>query len=79
MDLSQQRTRSTLRFIMSLSVFKDDEDWFKQHITANGLSSSRPVIRGPSNLTEDEKNQRVEFRIVTNAADRIERTIVSEK
>lgn len=78
MDLSQQRTRSTLRFIMGLPVFKDDEDWFKRHITANGLSSSRPVIKSPSNLTEDEKNQRVEFRIVTNAADRIERTIVSE-
>jgi outer membrane protein OmpA-like peptidoglycan-associated protein len=78
MDLSQQRTRSTLRFVMSLPAFKDDEEWFKRHITANGLSSSRPVFRNPSSLTEDEKNQRVEFRIVTNAADRIEKSISAE-
>ena len=75
MDLSQQRTRSTLKFIMGLPVFQSDEQWLKEHITANGLSSSRPIIKNPKSTQEDEINQRVEFRIVTNAADRYEQMI----
>ena len=75
MDLSQQRTRSTLKFIMGLPVFQSDEEWLKEHITANGLSSSRPIIKNPKSTQEDEINQRVEFRIVTNAADRYEQMI----
>jgi outer membrane protein OmpA-like peptidoglycan-associated protein len=78
MELSQRRTRSTLQFIMSLPVFRADEEWFKGLITANGLSSSRPIIRSVGGTAEDERNQRVEFRIVTNAADRIERTIATQ-
>ena len=75
MDLSQQRTRSTLKFIMGLPVFQSDEEWLKEHITANGLSSSRPIIKNPKSTQEDEINQRVDFRIVTNAADRYEQMI----
>jgi len=75
MDLSQQRTRSTLKFIMNLPVFQSDEKWLKEHITANGLSSSRPIIKNPKSTRDDEVNQRVEFRIVTNAADRFEQMI----
>jgi len=75
MDLSQQRTRSTLKFIMGLPVFQSEEEWLKEHITANGLSSSRPIIKNPKSTQDDEVNQRVEFRIVTNAADRFEQMI----
>ena len=75
MGLSQERTRSTLKFIMLLPDFKDDEEWFRQHITANGLSSSQPRIKNPSSTKEDELNQRVVFRIVTNASDRIDQLI----
>lgn len=77
MELSQQRTRSTLKFIMSLPVFQADEEWFREHITANGLSYSRPILKSPKTSQEDEINQRVEFRIVTNAADRFEQMIQS--
>ena len=75
MDLSQQRTRSTLKFIMGLPVFQSEEEWLKEHITANGLSSSRPIIKNPKKTQDDEINQRVEFRIVTNASDRFEQMI----
>lgn len=75
MDLSQQRTRSTLKFIMGLPAFQTEEAWLKEHITANGLSSSRPIIKNPKSSQDDEMNQRVEFRIVTNAADRFEQMI----
>lgn len=78
MGLSQERTRSTLKFIMSLPIFKDDEDWFRRHITANGLSSSQPIIKSPRSFKEDELNQRVEFRIVTNAAERIDQLITAK-
>jgi outer membrane protein OmpA-like peptidoglycan-associated protein len=77
MELSQQRTRSTLKFIMSLPTFQADEEWFREHITANGLSYSRPVVKDPKSSQDDEINQRVEFRIVTNAADRFEQMIQS--
>ena len=60
---------------MGLTVFQSDEEWLKEHITANGLSSSRPIIKNPKSTQEDEINQRVEFRIVTNAADRYEQMI----
>jgi len=39
------------------------------------LSSSRPIIKNPKSSQDDETNQRVEFRIVTNAADRFEQMI----
>ena len=75
MDLSQQRTRSTLKFIMGLPAFQTEETWLNEHITENGLSSSRPIIKNPKSSQDDEINQRVEFRIVTNAADRFEQMI----
>lgn len=78
MGLSQERTRSTLKYIMSLPVLRDDEEWFRKHITANGLSSSRPIIANPKSPREDEINQRVEFRIVTNAADRLDQLITAK-
>jgi outer membrane protein OmpA-like peptidoglycan-associated protein len=75
MGLSQERTRSTLKFIMLMPELRSDEEWFRQHITANGLSSSQPIIKNPTSVKEDELNQRVEFRIVTNASDRIDQLI----
>ncbi|OZA98139.1 MAG: hypothetical protein B7X52_01040 [Thiotrichales bacterium 34-46-19] len=57
---------------MSLSAFKNDGAWFKKHISAIGLSSSRPVIPNPKNEKEDELNQRVEFKIVTNASEQLD-------
>lgn len=75
MELSQQRTTSTLKHIMGLQVFREDEEWFKKHITANGLSSSRPRIENPKSALEDEANQRVEFKVMTNAAERLERDL----
>ena len=60
---------------MLLPDFRDDEEWFRQHITANGLSSSHPRIKNPTSPKEDELNQRVVFKIVTNASDRIDQLI----
>lgn len=68
MELSQKRTRSALEYLLSLQSVKDYDKWLIQHMTANGLSSSHPIS---SNATETE-NQRVEFRIVTNASEKMD-------
>ena len=68
MELSQARTRSTLEYLMSLSKVQGNEKWLIQHVTANGLSSSHPL----SHESSQAANQRVEFRIVTNASEKMD-------
>ena len=70
MDLSQARTRSTLGFVMGLTDVKQDKDWLKQYLTANGLSSAK-VIRDAQGNEDTERSRRVEFRVRTDADSRI--------
>ena len=67
MALSQERTRAVLELSMNLPpVAAVWESWLKARLTANGLSSSRLVLK--PNGTEDEtRSRRVEFRVVTDA------------
>ncbi|MDA9114868.1 OmpA family protein, partial [Burkholderiaceae bacterium] len=67
----QARTRSTLEYLFTLPSVQKESKWLIEHLTANGLSSSRPVNNEIDiNATA---NQRVEFRIVTNAEERMEK------
>ena len=70
MELSQSRTRSTLRFILGLPEVQNDSTWLRKNVTANGLSSSRPILNkdGTENM---QRSRRVEFRIRTDADSRI--------
>ncbi|WP_312972771.1 OmpA family protein [Atlantibacter sp.] len=68
MELSQARTRSALEYLMSLPNVQNNEEWLIQHMTANGLSSSHPL----SSKATMAANQRVEFRIVTNASEKMD-------
>lgn len=79
MRLSQDRTRSALEFLLSLSEVDPNRDWLIKHLTANGLSSSRPVANEASGPKASLANQRVEFRIVTNAEDRMEQIAIGMK
>ena len=72
MELSQARTRSALEFVLSLPKVGGDQDWLIAHVTANGLSSSRPLNPELKSVKSQKANQRVEFRIVTNASDRMD-------
>ena len=74
MELSQDRTRAVLIYIMKLPAVK--RHWatsLEKRITANGLSSSIPPVRHTlegRELTPKEvrrKSKRVEFRLRTNA------------
>lgn len=72
MELSQARTRSTLEYLMSLSSVQPHEKWLVQHVTANGLSSSHPLTHDDASVVAQQANQRVEFRIVTNASEQMD-------
>ena len=78
MKLSQDRTRSTLQYVLALPAVRGDLPWLRGHITANGLSSSKTIKRADN--TEDyERSQRVEFRVRTDAESRIARIIEADK
>lgn len=66
MELSQARTRSALQFVLGLEEVKRDGSWVKQHVTANGLSSSKPILNSDGSENK-KKSQRVEFRIITDS------------
>ncbi len=70
MELSQNRTRKVLEYL--LSNIEDEElfDWTQRHVTANGLSSSKPILT-PEGDEDKIHSRRVEFRIKTNAEKQI--------
>lgn len=70
MNLSQARTRSAVAFLLALDTVQSEKAWLIRHLTANGLSSSKPVLRADG--AEDEvRSRRVEFRVRTDADSRI--------
>lgn len=70
MGLSQERTRSTLAYVLNLDTVAGQKNWLKEHMTANGLSSSKPVLDAGGN-EDTERSRRVEFRVRTDAESRI--------
>ena len=69
MELSQNRTRATLEYCLMLPNIATERLWIKQILTANGLSSSKPIL---VNGVEDSiHSRRVEFRIKTNSENQI--------
>ncbi len=69
MELSQDRTRETLEYCFMLPSISDERFWIKQILTANGLSSSKPIL---VNNEEDKiHSRRVEFKVKTNLETRI--------
>jgi len=73
MRLSQDRTRTVLRYVLRTLGREPVSDWTKNLITANGLSSSDLIY---TNGEEDrEASRRVEFRVRTNAESQLERIL----
>ncbi len=70
MELSQARTRTTLSYVLELPAVAADRSWLIRYLTANGLSSSRPIL--DADQKEDpQRSRRVEFRVRTDAEVRI--------
>ena len=78
MELSQARTRSTLTYALSLPQVNDQRDWLRRNLTANGLSSSHPVIDA-TGAEDAARSRRVEFRVRTDAETRIEKILEVSK
>lgn len=74
MDLSQARTRSTLRYVMELPDSVPNQAWLRQYVTANGLSSAKIITR-EDGREDSDRSQRVEFRVRTDAEVRIARIL----
>jgi len=72
MELSQNRTRSVLTFVLESTLDNDtDKQWVKENLTANGLSFSKPIADNNTDVGR-YRNRRVEFRIRTNAEKQID-------
>lgn len=76
MALSQERTRTTLGFLFELDAVLHEKDWLREHMTANGLSSSQLIMLDDGE-EDAERSRRVEFVVVTDAETRLS-TILQE-
>ncbi len=72
MELSQDRTRSVLQYVLQIDTISNNRDWIQQYLTANGLSSSK-LIANPDGTQNPEESRRVEFRVRTNAEKQLEK------
>ena len=72
MELSQNRTRSVLSYVLNYTNYSFSErQWIQSNLTANGLSYSKPISDNSTELGQS-LNRRVEFRIRTNAEKQID-------
>lgn len=69
MALSQNRTRATLEYCLMLPQITSDRSWIKQILTANGLSSSKPIL--VNGVEDTVHSRRVEFKVKTNSETQI--------
>ena len=53
----------------------NSKEWAKTKLTANGLSSSKPILK--NGIEDKEKSRRVEFRVRTNAESRMVKILTS--
>ena len=78
MELSQQRTRTTLEYVLSKTRIFGFKRWIQSLLTANGLSSSK--VRLNADKGENiAASQRVEFRVRTNADARIAQILTTSQ
>ncbi|MBN2000929.1 OmpA family protein [candidate division KSB1 bacterium] len=70
MSLSQNRTRSVLKYCMTLITQPETQKWARKYITANGLSSSHLIFMDEG-VEDKKKSRRVEFRTKTNAEKKV--------
>ena len=59
MELSQDRTRSVLQYVLQIPAISGNRGWLEQCLTANGLSSSKLIANpdGTQNREEIEKSR----------------------
>ena len=73
MELSQDRTRNVLEYVMNMESLSEYEDWLIDNITANGMSYSHRIYK--DNVEDKEASRRVEFRVIANSEETIDEII----
>ena len=69
MLLSQDRARNVLAYIYGETSSTTDRRWLEKHLRANGMSFSRLIIK--DGQEDVSSSQRVEFRVMTKAEEKI--------
>ena len=77
MELSQDRTRNVLEYVMNMKELNKYEDWLIDNITANGMSYSHRIFN--DNVEDKDASRRVEFRVITNSEETINNIIDNYK
>ena len=77
MNLSHERARNVLEFVLFLPEIKSQRKWVEKHVMAAGFSSSRLILL-PSGEEDKYRSRRVEFRVRTNSEKRIMRIVREE-
>ena len=65
MELSQDRTRNVLEYVMNMPSLSKYEEWLIDNITANGMSYSHRIYN--NGVEDKDASRRVEFRVITNS------------
>jgi outer membrane protein OmpA-like peptidoglycan-associated protein len=78
MKLSQDRTRSVLIYVLQMIKADKLKQWARGKITANGLSSSKLIIK-PNGEEDKEASRRVEFRVRTDAESQIGKILAQQE
>jgi len=74
MDLSQRRAFSTFNYLYNNVIPEISKDWSIEHLTSTGLSFSK-LKYNESGIEDRLKSRRVEFRVKTNAEQRMVRIL----
>lgn len=77
MALSQDRTRTTLQYVLSLLESTPDREWVRSSFAAVGYSSSRLILDEATQREDPLRSRRVNFRVITNSELQI-RTIIEQ-
>ena len=76
MKLSQDRARSVLQYCVTLKNIPPSlNQWAIKKLTANGLSSSRPICNTENKKNCRRQNRRVEFRVQINESNIVNEVI----
>lgn len=72
MELSQNRARKVLSYLLTLDKSREKFDWLKSTVTANGMSFSNLIYKQEKpNIEDKQLSRRVDFRVVIKAEERI--------
>ncbi len=74
LNLSQERSFEVLKYCFSITGTKEEKEWLKGLLRANGLSFAKPILTEEGK--EDKmKSRRVEFKAVVKSRERIQKIL----